>query len=74
MINYRLLIDGAFIECCVPAMYYDNKQKYSLSLLIIFVFTISVDPGVMSNYVVFHLGLHCLIAKVCVTGIKLGGD
>ena len=40
-----------------------NKQKI-LSLLIIFVFTNSVDPDEMSHYAAFHLDLHCLLAKV----------
>ena len=69
IINYRLLIDWVFIECRVPVpyacptVYPYNKQKI-LSLLIIFVFSNSVDPYEMSHYAAFHLGLHCLIAEV----------
>ena len=43
-------------------MYTYNKQTKNLSLLIIFVFTNSVDPDELSH-AAFHLSLHCLIGK-----------
>ena len=47
-----------------PTVYTYNRQKIFSFSVDHFVFTNSVDPDEISHYAVFHLGLHCLIAKV----------